>query len=241
MDETLTPVAPDRPFPFSCHPDVPCFNACCRDLVQFLTPYDILRLKQGLGLSSGAFLERYTALHDGPRTGLPVVVLRPATGPERTCPFVRPRGCAVYPHRPSSCRIYPLARAVTRCRDTGRLTEHYALLEEAHCLGHRGNENWTAETWTADQGLVEDHRVNDLFLEIIGRKHPTGAQPLDLARRRLFCTALYDLDAFRRRIFQEGLLGGHRPDDAVLDRLRTDDLALLIFGHRWVQRVVFAP
>ena len=27
-------------FCFSCHPDVPCFNECCRDLNQFLTPWN---------------------------------------------------------------------------------------------------------------------------------------------------------------------------------------------------------
>lgn len=35
----------DEPFYFDCQSRVPCFNACCRDLNQFLTPYDIDRLK----------------------------------------------------------------------------------------------------------------------------------------------------------------------------------------------------
>ena len=56
MDPELTPISPQDTFRFSCSPVVVCFNECCRDLNQFLTPYDILRLKNHLGLSSGEFL-----------------------------------------------------------------------------------------------------------------------------------------------------------------------------------------
>ena len=47
-------------FSFSCHPGVPCFNHCCHDVNIFLTPYDIVRLKNNLGLTSEQFLARYT-------------------------------------------------------------------------------------------------------------------------------------------------------------------------------------
>ncbi len=57
MDGTLISIDPDTPFRFACNPGVACFNECCRDLNQFLTPYDVLRLKRGLGLSSRQFLD----------------------------------------------------------------------------------------------------------------------------------------------------------------------------------------
>ena len=60
MENELTPLSADDAFTFGCNPGVACFNECCRDLNQFLTPYDILRLKNHLNLSSSAFLERYT-------------------------------------------------------------------------------------------------------------------------------------------------------------------------------------
>ena len=40
----------DSSFTFACHPGVPCFNDCCGDVNIFLTPYDILRLKQALNM-----------------------------------------------------------------------------------------------------------------------------------------------------------------------------------------------
>ena len=47
-------------FQFACHPGVPCFNDCCGDVNIFLTPYDIIRLKSHLKISSGEFLQKYT-------------------------------------------------------------------------------------------------------------------------------------------------------------------------------------
>ena len=127
-DDKLIPVSINERFAFHCGRDVSCFNACCRDLNQFLAPYDILQLKNFLGIRSTEFLATYPARHVGPETGLPVITLRPKAGDQRECPFVTPAGCGVYPNRPSSCRIYPLARAVSRCRQTGRLTQHFALI-----------------------------------------------------------------------------------------------------------------
>jgi len=46
-------------FCFRCHPEVECFNRCCRNLNLFLYPYDVLRLKQALEITSDAFLDQY--------------------------------------------------------------------------------------------------------------------------------------------------------------------------------------
>ena len=73
MDNNMTPLELSDTFKFSCSEKVPCFNECCQDLNQFLTPYDILRLKNRLGLTSGLFLERFTSQHTGPESGLPII------------------------------------------------------------------------------------------------------------------------------------------------------------------------
>jgi len=239
MDENLIPLSLDAPLNFSCSQEVPCFNQCCRDLNQFLTPYDILRLKNGLGLSSTPFLERYTVRHNGPRTGLPVITLRPADTSELICPFVTPAGCAVYKNRPGSCRTYPLARAVTRSKKSGRLTEHWALLREPHCRGHENARQWTVRKWIADQGLGEYHRINDLFLAIIARKNCLRSGPLDLKSGHIFHLAMYDLDAFRTQIVEHGILEPDPPDTRTMEQLLADDVVLLEFTHQWIQRTLF--
>ena len=44
------------PFKFSCSPGISCFTECCQDVSIVLTPYDVLRLKNCLGISSDEFL-----------------------------------------------------------------------------------------------------------------------------------------------------------------------------------------
>ena len=158
MENRMIPIAGDDTFKFACSPAVSCFNACCRDLNQFLMPYDILRLKNRLGITSTAFITQYTSQHIGPETGLPVLTLKadPAAGLE--CPFVSPSGCRVYEDRPASCRMYPLARAVSRNRETGRITEHFALIREDHCRGFDEGREPTVGEWIAAQGPeLNDH------------------------------------------------------------------------------------
>jgi len=116
LENNLVPIDLEETFRFECSPGLACFNACCRDLNQFLYPYDILRLKRRLGISSGEFLKCYTSQHLGPESGLPIVSLTSADAKRLTCPFVTAEGCSVYPDRPSSCRIYPLVRAISRNR-----------------------------------------------------------------------------------------------------------------------------
>ena len=239
MENNILPVLPDDRFRFDCSKEVPCFNACCRDLNQFLTPYDILRLKNHLGLTTGIFLEKYTTQHIGPETGLPVVTLKPAHDDDLQCPFVTPAGCGVYANRPSSCRIYPVARAISRSRETGQITEHFAIIKEPHCLGFEQDKTQTVREWIQSQEITAYNELNDMFLEIISLKNRLIPGPLTLRAKHLFHTALYDLDAFRAQIFQNGLVEDMNLADDDLETLGKNDVELLKFGHRYVKENLF--
>ena len=241
LENDIQPLSIGDTFCFCCSPQVPCFNECCRDLNQFLTPGDVLRLKTYLGISSGEFLERYTHQHTGPGTGLPVVTLKPADTADRACCFVTTAGCRVYSARPASCRTYPLARAISRSRSNGRITEHFALLKEPHCQGHAQSRRQTVREWIRDQELADCNQINDLLLEIIRLKNQRLPGPLDPRQRHLFHLALYDIDAFRVQIFSKDLLAGFPMPPATLEAIRTDDLALLKLGHQWIRLVLFGP
>ncbi len=240
MENQFVAIGPDDPFTFSCGPHVPCFNECCRDLNQFLTPYDIIRLKSHLGLTHREFLERYAVQHTGPETGLPVVRLRQAPGDSLKCPFVTPEGCGVYENRPSSCRIYPLARAISRNRETGVVTEHFMLLREPHCRGFEQGERQTVGQWMQDQGLNLYNQANDPLVEIISAKNRLLPGPLDFKSARLFHMACYDLDDFRKNIFDKGELESFDFDQDLLDLARTgNDVALLKTSLAWLKRMLF--
>jgi hypothetical protein len=239
LNDHQIPISPDTPFRFACSPEVACFNECCRDLNQFLYPYDILRLKKRLGLSSSEFLKRYTTQHVGPESGLPVVALKASDAERLTCPFVTPSGCRIYPDRPASCRTYPLARAISCNRESGQVTEHFMLLKEPHCLGFNAPQSQTARQWIDDQQIEIYNHFNDQLLEIIGLKNQLRPGPLDPKLRQLFYEALYDLDRFRTQLFKNQLLDQIDVDPQKLADAETDDTALLEVGMAYVKQVLF--
>lgn len=241
MEPDLTPISLQESFCFSCSPAVPCFNECCRDLNQFLTPYDILRLKNHLGLSSGNFLRQYTSLHIGPESGLPIVTLKPKDPHKLICPFVTDTGCRVYENRPSSCRTYPLMRAVARSRSTGEMTAQYVVLRESHCLGFEQGPARTPRQWTDEQGLAVYNENNDKLMRIISLKNRRIAGALDHKSGRRFHTALYDLDNFRSQLQNTDLLANFEVSSRIMDAAFRDDVALLDLAIQWVEHNFFNP
>lgn len=235
----MIPLSANDTFFFSCSKKVSCFNECCRDLNQFLTPYDILRLKHRLDLSSSLFLERYTTQQSGPETGLPIITLKTGNSRKLKCPFVTSSGCSVYQDRPSSCRTYPLVRIASRSRETNKISEQYILLKEPHCLGFEQGRIWTIREWIKDQDVIFYNEMNDMLLEIIGLKNRLIPGPLDIKSRFAFQTALYDIDTFRSHIFEENILDNWNLDEKTLDTLKHDDVELLKLGHRWIKKILF--
>ena len=239
MENNIIPLSQTDTFMFSCSQKVPCFNACCRDLNQFLTPYDILRLKNRLGLSSSRFLERYGFQQTGPETGLPIVSLKTQFAKELKCPFVTPSGCSVYEDRPSSCRTYPLVRLASRSRETGKITERFLLMKEPHCLGFKQGRTWIIHEWIENQEVSFYNEMNDLLLEIISLKNQNMSGSLDVKSRRCFHMALYDIDAFRSNIFENNILDSRHLDAETLGTVKMDDVALLKLGHQWIKNMLF--
>ena len=123
-------------FIFECHPKVSCFTKCCRGIDIMLTPYDILRMKKRLDLSSEEFLAIYTELKILQKTDLPIVTLKLLDDAEKSCPFVREDGCIIYEDRPTTCRYYPMGVASLSHKaedDKG----FYFFLNEPHCFGFK--------------------------------------------------------------------------------------------------------
>jgi Fe-S-cluster containining protein len=239
MDNQTTPLLISDSFRFSCSSNLECFNECCRDLNQFLTPYDILRLKNNIGLSSTKFLEKFTTQHIGPETGLPVISLKFDHSSDLICPFVTPDGCSVYEDRPSSCRTYPLARLVSRSRETGKVTEYFTIIKEGHCHGFNSENTQTVKDWIKNQGVEVYNKMNDLLLEIISLKNQLMPGMLDLKARHNFHMACYDLDVFRTNVFEKGLLKDYDIDLKTMDSVKKNDEKLLELGFKWVKQKLF--
>ncbi len=239
MSDEMIPISINESFQFSCSDKNTCFNECCRDLNQFLTPYDILRLKNSLGLTSTDFLNQYTIMHIGPETGLPVINFKTTIASDLKCPFVSENGCTVYNDRPASCRTYPLARAISKSRETGEITEYFALIKEDHCKGFSQNQKQTVKEWIGSQELLIYNEMNDLLLEIISKKNQIMPGPLDKSLEKMFYLACYDLDNFRTQIFENNYLEKLNLPDHVLEKIKKDDDELLKLGIKYISYEFF--
>jgi Fe-S-cluster containining protein len=226
-------------FRFACHPGVPCFNRCCRDVNIFLTPYDLLRMKDRLGISSEEFLARYAIIPFSKELRTPLVALKMNEDDEKACPFVGPQGCGIYEDRPWACRMYPLGLASPA--EHPRQTEHpfYFLLHEEHCEGHCEDEEWTVAQWIADQGIEPYDEMGERFKQISLHGRLLLGEPLDPPKMDMLFMACYDLDRFRRFVFESTFLQRFDLDEQTIAEIRADDAELLKFGYRWIRFCLF--
>jgi Fe-S-cluster containining protein len=103
----------DDKFQIHCHKGIACFNACCKNMDITLTPCDIVRLKNRLGMSSYEFLATRTTRFDMDAHGVPGVKLGTQKG-SSACQFLTKDGCSVYPDRATACRYYALGTVSMR-------------------------------------------------------------------------------------------------------------------------------
>ena len=223
-------LAPDSRFTFHCHADLPCFNQCCRTPTIILSPYDLLRLKQALGISSGALRERYTRQEIEPNANLPLLFVDVHRSPEGGCPFLGAQGCTVYPHRPAACRLFPLTMG-SRLTPAG-VEDHYFCRRLDYCRRFDGGVEWTVADWLANQGFAEYDRGRRPWIDILLKAGLTERPVADALIQDLFATLAYDLDRFRRLVFDPVFLEAYELEAGALADLETDDLALLNFSYR---------
>ena len=158
---------------FRCHRSVSCWNACCSNIDIPLTPYDILRLKKRLDISSTEFLEQYTDPFEMEKDGIAGVKLKPVEG-GTACRFMKAEGCGVYEDRPTACRYYPVALLSMRRQDEYVDRESYALVREPHCLGHLEPRSQTIDEYRAEQGLPEYDELARGWRQLVLKRKSSG-------------------------------------------------------------------
>ncbi len=240
-----SPVAPeqfseDHVIKFRCHKDVECFNACCKSIDFALTPYDIVRLKNHLGMTSSEFLLQYTVPFEFSKDGMPGVKMKPLENTTQ-CQFMNDEGCGVYEDRPTACRYYPVGLLSLRRSDEYTDTASYVMVREDHCKGHEESREISIRDYRKEQGLDEydDHgrgwRQMVLKMKSAG---PAIGTPSKLSRQ-FFFMASYDMDRFREFVRSEGFQDSYDLDEAMLQSLYSDDMALMKFGYQFLLHVLF--
>ena len=235
----MVPLGADM-FNFSCHPEVSCFTKCCRDLQLFLYPYDVIRMKNRLGIDSEKFLDTYVGIGRGHNPYFPSVVLRMQDNEEHTCPFLTETGCSIYEDRPSACRTYPLERAVDRNMATVGAKEFYFMTNHPYCKGHAEEKAWNVKEWLRDQNLLYYNMMDDLWAEIdtMFMENPWSVEGAGGPKQLMAFMACYNVDAFRRYCLEQGVFGQFKLSKSEVRHLENDDEAILRFGYKWLQLIL---
>ncbi|MHC4942204.1 MAG: YkgJ family cysteine cluster protein [Planctomycetota bacterium] len=230
----------DSRFRFSCHPKVSCFNHCCGDVNIFLTPYDVMRMKNRLGISSTEFMNKFTALPIDRNQRFPVILFRMKDEEGKPCPFVdQEKGCTIYEDRPWSCRMYPLGMASPKEGNVRGEQEFYFLMKEDVCRGHEEDHDFTVREWLENQGIAEYDRKGKEFKELTLHDFFEKGEQLSPQQMEMFYTACYDLDKFREFIFDTSFLERFHVEDTTVKEIKEDDEALLSFAFRWLRYCLF--
>ncbi|MDA3843417.1 MAG: YkgJ family cysteine cluster protein [Candidatus Kapabacteria bacterium] len=225
-------------FKFACHPGVSCFNQCCNDVNIFLTPYDIIRVKNRLGITSGEFLEKYTLLPIEENLKHPIIMLR-MDEETKNCPFVGKEGCTVYEDRPWSCRMFPVGVASPKEVENNDDKEFFFLLKEDVCKGFDGGNEWTVEEWMKNQGVDEYVELGDMFKDVSLHEYFTGTKGVEPVKLEMFYMACYDLDKFRTFVFGSTFLKRFKVDAERIEKIKKDDTELLKFGFDFIRFSLF--
>jgi Fe-S-cluster containining protein len=227
--------------PFRCYPGISCFNACCRMADVTLAPYDILRLKGRLGLSTTDFLAKHTVPFQMDADGTPGVKLR--TTDEGACLLLDgDKGCSVYEDRPTVCRYYPVALLNRHVAGETDTLQEYSLVREDHCKGHLEDRRISIGDYRAEQGCDTHDEYNREWYQLILKKRsagPTVGRPPQTSLN-VFFLASYDLDTFRRFVLSDKFRATYDLPETFYAEVETDELALLKFGYRFLRQVLFA-
>ena len=235
-----TMVADTHVIEFSCHKGIGCWNACCSNIDISLTPYDVLRMKTRLGITSTEFLKDYTVPYEMEKDGIAGIKFRPVEGGS-ACRFMKPEGCDIYTDRPTACRYYPVALLSMRKQDEYVDRDSYAIVKEDHCKGHNEKRPITIGEYRKEQGLEEYDDLARGWRQLVLKKKssgPTIGKP-SLRSRQLFFMACYDIDKFRDFIQMESFGKLFDLPQEEKEALLKDDVALLQFAFRFLRQVLF--
>ena len=235
-----TMVADTHVIEFSCHKGIGCWNACCSNIDISLTPYDVLRMKKRLGVTSTEFLKDYTVPYEMEKDGIAGIKFRPIEN-GTACRFMKPEGCDIYSDRPTACRYYPVALLSMRKQDEYVDRDSYAIVKEDHCKGHDEKRSLTIADYRKEQGLEEYDELARGWRQLVLKKKSSGpaiGKP-SLRSRQLFFMACYDVDRFREFVFSSSFTNLFELKQEEKDAFATDDIALMQFAFRFLRQVMF--
>ena len=108
-------------------------------------------------------------------------------------------------------------------------------MRECFCQGHGKEPQNTVRDWISSQGLETYEMMSASFTRLMLNDFWKKDQPLSAIEVEMYVMACYDLDRFRRFIFETQFLKRFEVDEDRLAVLRTDEAELLDFAMEWLR------
>ncbi len=217
-------------FQFRCHPGVSCFTNCCRDINIVLTPYDAVRMKNALGISSEEFIDKHTIIIPKEGRLIPVVLLK-MNEDDKKCPFVSADGCRIYSDRPWPCRMYPLT-----LNDDGTYS---MITDTSRCKGLEEKDTNKIIDWLYTQEIEEYDELNEFLSSLTIQLQSQNLNIENHQIQQMVFMSLYNIDKFRKFVFESTFLERLEVEEDMLEKIKKSDTDLLKFAFEWIKFGLF--
>ena len=152
--------------------------------------------------------------------------------PEAGMPF--PRGPGLHGLSPSPGGLPPFPLTMGSRLTPDGVEDHFFCRRLDYCRGFATGDEWTVADWMANQGFPEYDQGRREWLEILLKAGLAEPPVVDALIQDLFAILAYDLDKFRRLVFDPVFLEAYEIEAETLEDFKTDDLALLKFSYRFL-------
>ncbi|MBF0225922.1 MAG: YkgJ family cysteine cluster protein [Desulfobacterales bacterium] len=231
----------NKKFSFKCHKGLACFNKCCRNINLFLYPFDIIRLKNALKISSDEFIEKHVDIVLRPLNFFPDVLLSLNKDEEHTCPFLTESGCKVYEDRPYTCRTFPMEEGLLMDENIKNEKMVYLYRPPDFCLGQHEQQQWTPCSWKSDQKAMLYSEMTAKWAKIKALFHsdPWGIEGPYGAKGKMAFMAAYNVDKFKNFIFKSSFTQRYKVKPSTLKIIKKNDIELMNFGFEFIKFFVW--
>lgn len=229
-------------FAFDCRKELTCFTHCCHNLNLILYPYDIIRIKNHLGVSSDRFLDTHAdvVLREG--NYLPDIFLRMSEDGQKPCPFLADAGCSIYSDRPGTCRMFPVEQGMFFDAQSQTNRNIYFYRPPVFCQGSEEKKVMTIRSWIKYQNALPYIHMATLWAELkrMFQVDPWGREGVNGSKGKMAFMAVYNIDLFRQFIFHSTFLKRYRVPPKLLKKIRRNDEELLKLSFEWVKFYLWA-
>jgi hypothetical protein len=109
------------------------------------------------------------------------------------------------------------------------------------CLGQHEEQQWDITGWAQDQQAATYDRMTTRWALVkqLFQNDPWGSEGPGGQKARMAFMAAYNVDHFRKFIFESTFLSRFRVKSNLVRKLSKDDVEMMTFGWDWIKLFVF--